>query len=50
MLIRGGMFIKMIRDFDKYIQKFEEVNIGFIYNNFKKVSSFCIYDKQNYES
>ena len=40
----------MMEKFNRYIKSFEDIDIGFIYYNFKKISSFCIYDQQNYDS
>lgn len=40
----------MMEKFNRYIKSFEDIDVSFIYYNFKKISSFCIYDQQNYYS
>lgn len=39
-----------MKKFNRYIKNFEDIDVGFIYYKFKKISSFCIYDQQNYDS
>lgn len=39
-----------MKKFDRYIKSFEDIDVGFIYYKFKKLSSLCIYDEQSYDS
>lgn len=39
-----------MKQFDKYIKSFQDIDIGFIYYEFRKLSSLCIYDQQNYDT
>ena len=39
-----------MKEFYIYIKSFENIEVSFIYYKFKKLSSLCIYDQQNYDS